>query len=103
MSSGVVERGAESPPPVPAVCRWTIGLFGGAFLLLSLVGCVLETLGGQTGFMARPSTLLAFGVSVLGMGVSGLLWSRTLADAGWQRRPGDTARRLARAACCWRS
>jgi hypothetical protein len=86
MSSAVDSRVEEPRPPVPAVCRWTIGLLFVPFLVLLAAGCVLETVVGQTGFMARPATLLAFGVLVLGLGVSMLGWYRTWAEAGWRRQ-----------------
>jgi len=35
--------------------------------------------------MARPGTLLAFGVLMLGLGVSLLGWYRTWAESGWRR------------------
>jgi hypothetical protein len=84
MSSGDAPRVAE--PPVPAVCRWTIRLILLPFFLLLMAGFVLETVGGQPGFMARPTTLLAFGVLVLGLGVSMLGWYKTWAEAGWRRQ-----------------
>jgi hypothetical protein len=83
MSSGDLRVAA---PPVPAVCRWTIRLLFLPFFVLLAVGCALETVLGQTGFMARPTSLLAFGVLVLGLGVSMLGWYRTWAEAGWRRQ-----------------
>lgn len=83
MSSGDLRVAA---PPVPAVCRWTLRLVCLPFFLLLMAGCLLETALGLTGFMARPTTLLACGVLVLGLGVSMLGWYRTWAEVGWRRQ-----------------
>ena len=51
MSSGV----EALRPPLPTVCRWTLWVFGLPFFVLLMAGCALETVGGQTGFMAAPA------------------------------------------------
>jgi hypothetical protein len=77
------------------VCLWTVRLFALPFFVLLLVGCALETVGGQAGFMARPATLLTFGVMMLGLGVGILGWYRTWADAAWRREQARAGRRVA--------
>ena len=78
--------GDESIPTLPAPCRWAARVVLVALFLLLLFGCAMETALDQTGFMARPGTLLAFGVLMLSLAVIVLAWHRALAERSRRRR-----------------